>query len=167
MRFPRLYDNLGAMDKRVRRGGTWILALGMAIAPIATHATAVFDVTEPWVRVSPDARSAEAYMQLRSSGGAKLVDARSELTARVTLRPPGATRASTAGIDLPPGATVTLAPGGFRIALAGLDRPLKLGDRVALVLTIADLDGRRQEIPVNAEVRRRSPTDDHRRAHQH
>ena len=165
MRFSQLYDSLAAVNKRIRGGWMLILALGLASAPVAMQAAGVFAVTEPWVRVSPDARSAEAYMQLRSSEGAKLVDVRSALTSRITLRASGAPPASAGAIELPPGVTVTLAPGGSRIGLAGLERPLKLGDRIPLVLTIEAADGHRQEIAVSAEVRRRSPTDDHKRAH--
>jgi copper(I)-binding protein len=155
------------MNKHIRGGRALILAFGLAGAPFTVDAAAVFAVTEPWVRVSPDARSAQAYMQLRSSVGAKLVDVRSELTSRITLRASGTSRSSSGAIELPPGVTVTLAPGRSHIGLAGLARPLKLGDRVPLVLTIEGADGHRQEIAVSAEVRRRSPTDDHEHAHRH
>jgi len=60
-----------------------------------------------------------------------------------------------------------LAPRGPRILLPGLNRALRPGDRVEFVLTIEAADGTRQEIPANAEVRLRSPTDVHRRMHQH
>jgi hypothetical protein len=44
---------------------------------------------------------------------------------------------------------------------------LKIGDRVSIILTVRDGDGTVHEIPVNAEVRIRSPIDDERRAHHH
>jgi len=156
------------MDTRITHVWRRALACGLAIALIATtDAAAIFIVNEPWVRLSPNARSAEAYMQLRSTEGATLVEVRSDATANVEMRPPGTKRTSIREIKLPAGETVMLAPGMHRFVLASVNRPLKLGDRVAIVLTIEAVDGSRQEIPVNAEVRRRSPTDDHRRGHSH
>lgn len=140
-------------------------ALLVALVPAGT--AAVFAVTEPWVRVAPDAKSAEVYMELRSSNGAKVVDVRSDIAADVAIRPPGATRATAPEIVLPAGRTVKLAPGGFRFALVKLDRSLELGDRVALILVVETADGSRQEIPATAEVRRYSPTHDHRHGHAH
>lgn len=106
-------------------------------------------------------------MELRSTDGAKLVAVRSDVTANVTIRRPGATRATVDVIPLPAGTSVVLAPGAFRFELIKLNRRLALGDRVALVITIEAVDGTRQEIPVSAEVRQRSPTDDHRILHSH
>ena len=39
------------------------------------------------------------------------------------------------GIDLKPGATVELRPGGYHVMLEDLKQPLKEGDHVPLVLT--------------------------------
>jgi hypothetical protein len=47
----------------------------------------------------------------------------------------------------------------------GLKRRLTLGDHLALTLTLRDARGNTQEIPIDAEVRHRSPIDDERRAH--
>ena len=73
----------------------------------------------------------------------------------------GKARAAVTRIVLPAGETVLLAPGKARLAIVKLKKPLKLGDRVNFVLTVEAADGKTREIPVNAEVRRRSPTDDH------
>jgi len=40
-----------------------------------------------------------------------------------------------AGIDIPPGQAVTLAPGGLHIMLEGLAKPLKAGQSFPLTLT--------------------------------
>ena len=143
------------------------LACALAFAPLPAYAAALFVVTEPWVRLAPSARSAEAYMELLSTDGAKLVGVRSEATASIVMRRPGTNRAAAAEIPLPAHTTVKLAPGAYRFALADLNRGLKRGDRIGLVLTIEAVDGSRQEIPVSAEVRRRSPTDDHLHPHKH
>ena len=106
-------------------------------------------------------------MQLRSTEGATVVGVSSEIAPDVAMRPPGTARATVGEIPLPANVPVLLAPGAYRFVLAKLGRPLKLGDRVPLVLVVEAPDGSRQEIPVNAEVRRRSPTDDHKIPHRH
>ena len=42
------------------------------------------------------------------------------------------------GVDLPPGKTVELQPGGLHIMLEGLDHPLKAGESFPLTLTLAN-----------------------------
>jgi len=106
-------------------------------------------------------------MELRSTEGATLVDVHSDTAATIGIRPPGKNPATITQLPLPAGTAVTLAPGGYRLALRHLARSLKLGDRVHFTLTIEAADGTRQEIPVNAEVRRHSPIDDELHAHHH
>ena len=155
------------MDTRVRRrwlrSATWVVALALVAADAAATFIVHGTVGAPRARWA----TAEAYVELRSSEGARLVAVRAEIAAGVALRAPGPERRAVAAIPLPPGDIVKLAPGAFRISLANLKRPLKLGDRVALMLTIEAADGSRQEIPASAEVRRHSPTDDHLRPHKH
>jgi copper(I)-binding protein len=155
------------METRVRHGSLCALACGLALLLNPLDAAAIFIVTEPWVRLAPGARMAEGYMELVSTEGAALVAVRSDVTSEVAIRAPGTTRAPVGKIALPAGTTVKLAPGAYRIALARLNRPLKLGDRVGLVLTVEAADGSRQDVPVSAEVRLRSPYDDHRRGRRH
>ena len=80
-------------------------------------------VSEPWVRISPNSRSAEGYVQLQSTEGATLVGIRSDATANIEIRQSGNTRASVGKIELPAGQTVMLAPGGrglcSRASIAG------------------------------------------------
>jgi copper(I)-binding protein len=139
-----------------------IVLAGAALAlPPDSRAVAVTTVSDPWVRVAPNGRSAEAFMEIVSSEGAAIVRVESDISAAVPMQRPGTKRALTASIPLPPRTTVKLAPGDYRFLLPKLERPLKLGDRVALSLIVEAPDGSRQAIPVNAEVRRRSAYDDH------
>ena len=110
------------MDARLRPILRLVLAFGLTALPMAAAAVPVFVVAEPWVRVAPDGRSAEAYMQLRSSEGGAIVGVRSEMTASVALRPPGATPAAVNEIALPAGVAVLLAPGAYRLGLPSLAR---------------------------------------------
>jgi periplasmic copper chaperone A len=142
------------------------LAYGLALIVLPAGAASTFAVTEPWIRVAPNGRSAEGYMELRSSEGATLVGVGSDVAADIAILPGGTARAS-GKIALPAGRTIKLVPGGPRITLTRLSRPLQLGDRVDLVLTVEAPYGKPREIPVNAEVRRHSPTEDHLHPHSH
>ncbi len=55
----------------------------------------------------------------------------------------------------------------MHLRLSGIAHALKLGEHAALVLTLEAPDGSTREIAVDAEVRRRSPTDDETHAHGH
>jgi len=127
----------------------------------------VFAVNQPWVAPNRGKATTEAYMDLTSSVAVTLVAAHSDAAARVTLRKPTGARLASGELALPPNVMVRLAPGAHRLLLSGVTRRLKLGDRVALTLTIRDATGTRQDIPVDAEVRLHSPLDDELRAHRH
>jgi len=156
--------------RRVRAfGRTLALAAALILgAPAAAAVTGLFVVNEPWVRPA-EAGSTDVYMNLRSSDGATLVGVRCELAASVTIEVPDSARRgkfrAVTRIALPAGETVGLAPGKLHLRLAAIGHALKLGEHVALVLTLEAADGSAQEIPVNAEVRRRSPSDDEAHAH--
>lgn len=125
----------------------------------------VFVVNQPWVAPNSGRTATEAYMDLTSSVAASLVGARSDAAAQVTLRAPS--RNGTNELALPPNVMVRLAPKAYRLALSGVSRKLKIGDRVALTLTVRDGNGQLRDIPVDAEVRLHSPLDDELRAHRH
>jgi copper(I)-binding protein len=143
------------------------LMLGFGLLPAPSPASANFVVNQPWLRPAKVAQSTEAYMNLTSGQGAHLIGVRTDAAAGASIRGPGAPIAKVARVALPSGAMVALAPGQYRIALTRLLRPLQLGDRVQLTLVMELDDGTRQDIEVDAEVRRRSPIDDERRAESH
>lgn len=142
-------------------------ALACALLVLAPARAGVFAVAEPWTRPAAAGASAEAFMELMSSEGATLVDVRSPVAAQVRLVSGKARQAPPFALALPARATVKLAPGGVRVVLERVARPLKLKDRVPLTLVLRNADGITQEIAVDAEVRRRSPSDDHRVPHKH
>jgi len=145
----------------------WSIALGAGLALAMSDACAVFIVAAPWVRPAARAQSTEAFMELRSTEGATLVDVRSDAAATISILPPGKHRATITRLPLPADAAVRLAPGSYRLGLRDLARSVKPGDRVFFTLTIEGADGTRQEIPIDAEVRRHSPIDDELHAHHH
>ena len=149
------------MAKNIARITGLILALAPAVA------AAVFIVSFPWARPAAKGAATEVFMEVTSIEGAALVGARSNIAGSALLVGPGANVKPAERLMLPSGAPVILAPGSYRVRLSPLDRTLKLGDTVPLVLIIEALDGSRQEIPMTAEVRRRSTVDDHLQAHHH
>jgi copper(I)-binding protein len=155
------------LDAHFRFACRCALAGVLLAAPLPSHAVAVIAISDPWVRVAPNGRSAEAFMEVRSSEGATIVGVESDVAAAVSIQRPGTQRSIADRITLPAGTNVKLAPGAYRLLLPKLNRSLKLGDRVALNLIVEASDGSRQAIPVNAEVRRRSAYDDHLHPHSH
>ncbi len=142
------------------------LIAGIASLLFPAMAAAVFVVNAPWVRPGIADGTTEAYMTLTSTDGAALVGVGSEIAAVVILSGDGKGK-QVSRLPLPAGAAITLKPGARRLRLLRLTRALKLGDRVPLTLTIESAEGSRTEIPVDAEVRLRSPIDDHRHGHAH
>ena len=136
------------------------VALCGALALAGTDVDALFVVNQPWVK--PGTRSSEAYMILMSTEGVALIGVRSPVAARAVLIGSGS-RGGHAAAAL--GKAIALRPGGDHIVLTGLSRPLKLGERVALTLTIETAAGAHEDIAVDAEVRKESPFDAERRAH--
>ena len=149
------------LDRFVRAACVMALT-GIALAsPLRSAAVAVITVSDPWVRVAPNGKSAEAFMEITSSEGGAIVRVESDVSAEVPIQRPGTKRAVADSIALPASTNVKLAPGDYRLLLPKLKRSLKLGDRVALSVIVEAPDGSRQTIPVSAEVRRRSAYDDH------
>jgi copper(I)-binding protein len=141
-----------------------VLVATLSLAAAAQAATvAVIAVNEPWLRPAGRHAATDAYFELQTSEPLTLVGARSPEAQSVSLRGPQ----PVARIPLPPRQGVRFAPDGPRLRLEGLAHALKPGDRVPLVLVFEDPAGARREIPVDAEVRYHSPTDDERRAHGH
>ena len=141
------------------------LAGAAAFALLASDASALFIVNQPWVRPARKAQTTNAYMNLTSTDGATLLAARSEAALHVSLRSAHSTAATR--LALPAKSEIALAPGHDHLRLTGLARALKIGDRINITLTVRDDDGTLQEITVSAEVRFRSPVDHERRAHHH
>ena len=128
----------------------------------AAHAQAVLVVTEPWVRPAARGATTEAYMEILSSDGATLLEVRSDAARTAVLLDARGRPAGANGVLLLPGTLTVLAPRRARLSLRTLAGSLKVGDRVPLTLVLRGADGTAQTVDVDAEVRLRSPTDDHR-----
>jgi len=141
------------------------MALALLCCSVTAHA--VVTVNAPWVRPTSDRKGTEAYMVVTSSDDAILREARSATATTVVMRAAGTAGRKLENVPLPACAAVKFAPGLIRFELVGLARALKVAERVPIVRVLELPDGAHMEIPVNAEVRLRSPIDDERRAHAH
>jgi copper(I)-binding protein len=131
------------MDRRAL-----LAALALAPLPIAAtraheYRAGALQIDHPWARPTAPAQKVGAgYLTIRNQGGEadRLVAARTPVVPMVELHTheidaQGVARMKQIeAIDVPPGATVELAPGGLHLMLMGLTEPLREGARFPLTL---------------------------------
>ena len=99
-------------------------------------------VSDPFVRATPPgAKVAGAFMSIANQGkdADRLVAARSPVAGVVEIHEMAMEGGlmkmrAVKGIDLKPGATVELRPGGYHVMLEDLKRPLQQGEQVPMTL---------------------------------
>jgi copper(I)-binding protein len=139
------------------------LALGVAAASLAAPAQAesvrVGDIVveTPWSRATPGgAKVAGGYVTLINEGDApdRLIGGTAEIADRFEVHSmemvDGVARMAPVegGLEIPPGGSVTLAPGGYHIMFMGLERPLAAGETFTGTLVLE----RAGEVPVTWTV---------------
>jgi copper(I)-binding protein len=135
-------------------------ALILAAAGVA-HAQV--NVRDAWARPAVQGQSATgAFMSLTSTEGARLIGAASPVAGVVEIHEmvmEGSVMRMRAvsAVDLPPGRSVELKPGGYHVMLMDLKRPLRAGERIPLELRIETRDKRLVTQPVEVEVAMRAP----------
>ena len=151
------------------------LLLGFAVPFAAAHGdTGDISVSNAWTRATPGgARNAAVYMEIASKGmaGDKLVGAKSDAAGRAELHnhihESGVMKMRRVeAIDVPPGKSVTLEPGGLHLMLFDLKRPLKAGDKLDLTLVFekaGNIDVTATVEPISAK----GPGGHHGGAHKH
>lgn len=128
-------------------------------ASVSAAAAQSVKVANAWVRsTAPGQTSAGAYVELTSDAQAALVAAGSALAGRTELHSMsmdgGVMRMRPLSrVELPAGQTVKFAPGGLHLMLLDLKQPLKMGDKVPLVLTIQSSGTSITTVKVEAEVK--------------
>ena len=121
--------------------------------PAAAHA-ADLSVDGAFARATPGGGPGAAYVAIHGGEvGDRLIGATSPVAGHVglhTMLMQGSMMRmrEVDAIDVPAGATVTLAPGGLHLMLEGLGAPLRAGETVALVLRFEHAGERRVEVPV-------------------
>jgi copper(I)-binding protein len=137
----------------------------VALAPVASLA-ATITINEPWVRPATKGGATDVYMELTVSESATLVDVRTPVATRVVLAQGRQRRPPPFALRLVAGQPVLMRDRETRIVLGRVERNLLRGELVTLTLVLRYADGTTQNVDVDAEVRRRSPSDDH-RTHRH
>ncbi|HEY1327671.1 MAG TPA: copper chaperone PCu(A)C [Casimicrobiaceae bacterium] len=138
------------------------LAAALLLFASAAGGLGVTTVSDPWARPAPVHGNTSVFVVLGTSEDAKIVGARSAFgQVRLTRG-----KAIVDTVDVTAGKPLAMSPGGVHLTLRNVNRRLELGDHVTLTLVLRDAQGRTQEVPVDAEVRHRSPLDDERRAHE-
>ncbi len=139
-----------------------LLALVLLAAAAAAHGQV--EARAAWVRgTAPGQTTAGAYMELTSDRRASLLGAESPAAGSAeihemkiegnVMRMRAVTR-----LELPPGKTVELKPGGHHMMLVDLKRSLKKGDLVPIRLKVELSDKTIKTIQVLAEVRELAAT---------
>jgi len=129
----------------------------------ASQAQVQVQVKDAWARSSVQGQTATgAFMSLTSAEGARLVGASSPVAGVVEIHEMSMEgnvmrMRPVPGIDLPPGRSVVLKPGGYHVMLLDLKRPLKVGERVPVELRLETRDKRLVSQPIEVEVMARAP----------
>lgn len=132
------------------RAARLFLAAALAIPPGFASAAppappVTVQVDRPWARATPPGATIGAgYLELRNPGSTadRLVRATTPRAATVQIHETQMADGmmqmrEVDGLNLPPGATVRLEPGGTHLMLVDLPRPLVAGERVPLILHFA------------------------------
>ncbi|AVP56818.1 copper chaperone PCu(A)C [Pulveribacter suum] len=135
------------------------LAQPAARLEVLAPGSAAVDVKDPWVRATVAGQGGTgAFMTLQAPAGARLVGVSTPVAGVAEvheMKMEGGTmrmRAITA-LELPPGQSVPLAPGGYHVMLMDLKEPLAAGRSIPLTLRFEDAAGARSERTLQAEVR--------------
>ena len=134
-------------------------ALLVCAALAAAAAQAQVTARDAWVRGTvPAQKTTGAFMTLTSAKDAKVVGVSTPIARQAEIHESmnhGGVMHMHAveALELPAGKPVALKPGGFHVMLVGLERPLKEGEIVPIVLTIEGPDRKRTTVEVKAAVR--------------
>jgi len=133
------------------------------VSSLLAHADVT--VASPWIRATvPDQKATGAFMDLISAAPCKLVSATSPSAGTVEIhemKMEGEVMKmrQVKAIDLPQGATVKLAPGGYHVMLFDLKQEFKAGEKIVLELTFEMPDGKRETQKIEAVVRALTTSD--------
>ena len=119
---------------------TLALVAGLVVTSAALAQPAQLEVTNAWARATPGkAKNGAAYVTIESPTADRLVSASSPVAKKAELHTMSMQgmvmkMRPIAGLDVPPGQSLTLKPGGEHIMLMGLNQPLHEGQSFPLTL---------------------------------
>ena len=119
-----------------------LVAIGLFTAPAGAHdyKAGALAIAHPWTRATPNgAKVGGGYLSVTNTGSAPDTLLGASVTGADHVEIHAMTMDGTVmkmapvenGLVIAPGATVTLAPGGFHMMFVDLKAPLKKGDRIA------------------------------------
>lgn len=120
-------------------------ALAVAGAPwVQAAVSGPLTVADAWTRAAGARQNGAGYLSITNRGriADRLIAASSAAATHVSIhesRMVGsvATMRAVGAVAIPGGATVAFRPGGLHLMLEGLKRPLKVGERVTVILIFA------------------------------
>jgi periplasmic copper chaperone A len=121
-----------------------IAALAASTALATDYKAGAIVISNPWARATPSGASAGAgYFTVTNTGTTpdRLVAVTSEAASNADIHEMSMVngvmqmRPLKDGLELKPGETVTLKPGGQHVMMTGLKQPFKLGDHIKGTLT--------------------------------
>jgi copper(I)-binding protein len=120
-----------------------LLLASLGAASAHSYKLGALEIGHPWARATPPtAPTGGGFLSVKNTGTTpdRLVSVSSPAAGSVQvheMKMEGSVmrmRELTGGLEIAPGATVTLAPGGLHLMMMGLKAPLKQGERVPLTL---------------------------------
>ncbi len=139
---------------------TAVMALALAAQ---AQRSADIDVKSAWARPTVAGQMGTgAFMHLTSKEGARLLGASSDVAGVVEIHEMAMQgnvmqMRAIRSLDLPPGSTIELKPGGHHMMLMDLKRPLATGEKIKVELRLETRDRKLVTQPVEVEVRPRAP----------
>lgn len=136
-----------------------LLSLLPGIALAADYKLGAIEITQPWSRATPPtAPTAGGFLTITNKGATpdRLIAARTAAAGQAEIHQMKMEgdvmrmREVEKGLDIPAGATVTLAPGGYHLMMIGLKAPLKAGTRVPVTLVFEKAGSIDVELDVQA-----------------
>lgn len=134
-----------------------------ALMSVSLVAQAQVAVDSAWARPTVEGQvGTGAFMRLTSKDGVRIIGASSAVAGVVEIHEMAMSGSvmqmrPLKGLDLPPGATVELKPGGQHMMLMDLKRPLAVGEKIKVELRLETRDKKLVTQPVEIEIRPRAP----------
>ncbi|RJF91996.1 copper chaperone PCu(A)C [Noviherbaspirillum saxi] len=125
----------------------------------ASSAFAEVSITDAWARATVPGQPVGAiYMKISSSTATRMVSAETDAAKQVQVHDmhmhDGVMRMREHGqLDVTPGQTVELAPGGKHLMLMGLTKPLVAGESVTVKMTFEDAKNKKSTSIVTVPIR--------------
>ena len=135
------------------------IAISTLFLGISLSASAQVVVKDAWARATvAQQKSTGIFLQIESKKDAKLIKAKTDIAEMTEIHEMSMDNnvmkmREVESVTLPAGKLVELKPGGFHIMLMQLKNQVKVGDEIALTLTIETADKKQETIEVKAKAR--------------